>query len=463
MELHSLLSRFRASLRALQPEINEFYRFFETVSGTIVGVTKKKTSSSHADAVETALRRAIIAAEYEPGQRLSAEALAVKFRVSPTPVREALARLAGDNLVTSLPQRGVRVASLSLSEMEEIYDVRSLIDPLAIERSVQHMNEDARVELVSHYERMIEASGSGTRDLDAGEYAAYEEAHMAFHRSTLSRCGSSWLLRLSDLLSDHSLRYRYASIQSRSRYETISEEHAEILAACLGADADRARESQLRHLENTRSALRQLLVPEDPSPEASPNEPTNNWLSGTPDRKVWATGWISTDNEHKGWAARVAPDGRLSASSTAGGMLVKGVTGHYPPDKTLPGFEVIPNRQIIGWRGQCECGWQGEMWERVTSREAADFSRRRDYFAPEEPAFASGEVEDAIHDEWKTHIAPSEAILGVEAAAREYNQAGRRLDQTVAAAKASGASWADIGRAVGISRQSAHERWAEKQ
>ncbi|TAP39064.1 hypothetical protein [Arthrobacter sp. S39] len=174
-------------------------------------------------------------------------------------------------------------------------------------------------------------------------------------------------------------------------------------------------------------------------------------------------GWISTDNEHEGWAAPVAPDGRLSASSTAGGMLFRGVTGHYPPDEMLPDYEVIPDSQIIGWRGQCECGWQGEMWERVTSRAAANFSHRRDYFALDEFATASSKVEDAIHDEWKTHIAPSEAVLGVEAAAREYTQAGHRLDKTVAAAKAAGASWADIGRAVGISRQSAHERWADKQ
>lgn len=174
-------------------------------------------------------------------------------------------------------------------------------------------------------------------------------------------------------------------------------------------------------------------------------------------------GWVSNDNEHEGWAAPVAPDGRLSASSTAEGMLVKGVTGRYVPDVTMPDYELIPDKEIIGWRGACVCGWQGEMWERVTTPAAADFSRRRDYVAPDEFANASSEVEDAIQDEWNTHIAPSEAILGVEAAAREYNQAGRRLDKTVAAAKSSGASWADIGRAVGISRQSAHERWAEKQ
>lgn len=60
------------------------------------------------------------------------------------------------------------------------------------------------------------------------------------------------------------------------------------------------------------------------------------------------------------------------------------------------------------------------------------------------------------------HIAPSEAILGVYAAARENRQAGHRLDKTVAAAEAAGASWTDIGRAAGISRQAAHERWADK-
>lgn len=174
-------------------------------------------------------------------------------------------------------------------------------------------------------------------------------------------------------------------------------------------------------------------------------------------------GWVSNDNEHEGWAAPVAPDGRLSASSTAEGMLVKGLTGRYVPDVTMPDYELIPDKEIIGWRGACVCGWQCEMWERVTTPAAADFSRRRDYVATDEFANASSEVEDAIQDEWSAHIAPSEAILGVEAAAREYSQAGHRLDKTVAAAKAAGASWADIGRAVGISRQSAHERWAEQQ
>jgi hypothetical protein len=174
-------------------------------------------------------------------------------------------------------------------------------------------------------------------------------------------------------------------------------------------------------------------------------------------------GWVSTDNEHEGWAACVAPDGRLSGSSSGEGMLFRGISGRYKRDKMMPDYDVVPDAEIVGWRGQCTCGWQGQMWERVISPADADFQHRRDYVSPEDSAHASLRVEDAIHDEWKAHIGPSEALLGVEAAAREYNQAGHRLDKTVAAAKAAGASWADIGRAVGISRQSAHERWADKQ
>lgn len=174
-------------------------------------------------------------------------------------------------------------------------------------------------------------------------------------------------------------------------------------------------------------------------------------------------GWVSNDNKHEGWAACVAPDGRLSSSSSGEGMLVEGVSGRYKRDKLMPGYEVIPDAEMIGWRGSCTCGWQGEMWKRVASPADADFSRRRDYVSLDGFADASRKVEDAIQEEWQAHIAPSEAILGVEAAAHEHRQAGQRLDKTVAAAKAAGASWADIGRAVGISRQSAHERWADKQ
>lgn len=59
--------------------------------------------------------------------------------------------------------------------------------------------------------------------------------------------------------------------------------------------------------------------------------------------------------------------------------------------------------------------------------------RRRVFVSLDGFADAACNVEDAIHDKWKAHIAPTEAIVGVEGAASEYNQTGHRLDKTAAA------------------------------
>ncbi len=174
-------------------------------------------------------------------------------------------------------------------------------------------------------------------------------------------------------------------------------------------------------------------------------------------------GWFTDYSEgHEGWAASVTPDGRLTASSTGKGMLVSGLTGRYEADTAQPDLEVVPHGEITGWRGQCECGWQGEFWTRVASPEQADPGHRLAYLPPETSGHAPEPVEDAICQEWEAHILPLAGIAGVVTAAREFAQAGQRLDKTVAAAKAAGASWADIGRAAGITRQAAHERWAGK-
>jgi hypothetical protein len=171
-------------------------------------------------------------------------------------------------------------------------------------------------------------------------------------------------------------------------------------------------------------------------------------------------GWFTDYSEgHEEWAASIAPDGRPTGSSTGQGMLVHGITGRYEPDTTRPDYEVVPHREIIGWRGQCECGWQGEFRKRVVSPEEADLTQRQAHLPLEESAHAPEPVDDAICEEWETHIAPLGAIADVKAAAREYAQAGQRLDKTVAAARA---TWADVGRAIGITRQAAHERWTDK-
>lgn len=60
---------------------------------------------------------------------------------------------------------------------------------------------------------------------------------------------------------------------------------------------------------------------------------------------------VSTDNEHEGWAACAAPDGRLSASSSVEGMLFEGITGRYKRDQMMPDYEVVPDNGDRGLAG----------------------------------------------------------------------------------------------------------------
>jgi hypothetical protein len=174
-------------------------------------------------------------------------------------------------------------------------------------------------------------------------------------------------------------------------------------------------------------------------------------------------GWDLGDGVHEGWAAQVVPDGRLSASSSGEGVLVQGVTGRYRRDELMRDYEIVPDAEVIGWRGACTCGWQGALWTRVGSAAEEDLPRRRAYIPASGFSDPSATVEEAIGEEWRAHAVPVTLVADVRAAARGYARAGERLTASVAAAKAAGATWADIGAAVGITRQAAHERWKDNE
>src|SRR6266567_7034052 len=97
---------------------------------------------TRADWVEQRLRRDVLSGEFAPGERLLAATLVKRYAVSPTSLREALQRLATDGLLTMTPQRGVRVAPISLRSAKEIYELRCLLEPLALSKSLLRVNTE---------------------------------------------------------------------------------------------------------------------------------------------------------------------------------------------------------------------------------------------------------------------------------------------------------------------------------
>uniref|UniRef100_UPI003F4912FE hypothetical protein n=1 Tax=Streptosporangium sp. CA-235898 TaxID=3240073 RepID=UPI003F4912FE len=169
--------------------------------------------------------------------------------------------------------------------------------------------------------------------------------------------------------------------------------------------------------------------------------------------------WTNEDG-HDGWDAAEFPGNRFSVGSRGGGATVR----HFPPGPgRLPAAqgepEEVDGRTAIGWRGLCECGWRGALWERVATRAEHDAASRRIYDPDPSPyGDAPREVEDALHAEWNGHLEP-ETLTAVRIEAEAANAAQARLTEAVRAARRDGRSWTDIGSAVGTSRQAAHERW----
>lgn len=185
-------------------------------------------------------------------------------------------------------------------------------------------------------------------------------------------------------------------------------------------------------------------------------------------------GWITDDGRHEGYLAAQFIDGQLGRGITGGGI---------PSDQIVVGAAVedsdgtwsYPTRsagEVTGWVICCDCSqpdsigppttWVGQAFTRVPSKALEDLAEGRIYAPDDEVAHVSerADVEDAAVLSWRAeHTLSLEAIAEVAAATAAAHAAADRLDDAVGFARQTGASWAAIGEAAGISRQSAHARW----
>ena len=125
--------------------------------------------------VDDRLRDAILEGELAPGMPLRAEELAQRWNVSPTPVREALQRLAGVGFVELRPQRGARVAAATIRDVEEVYELRLMLEPVALRESLVRADADLRAEITATCGAYEEALRSHAA------FATMLAAHRAFH------------------------------------------------------------------------------------------------------------------------------------------------------------------------------------------------------------------------------------------------------------------------------------------
>lgn len=183
---------------------------------------------------------------------------------------------------------------------------------------------------------------------------------------------------------------------------------------------------------------------------------------------------VSDDGLHEGWLAPVFHDGQRGYGVSGGGIPSDHIavgpeaqgpdgTWHYPSR---------PAGEVTSWVIVCDCAagsqarslstWLGPVFTRVPSTALEDLRARRVYAVDEDvvDVFHRQDVEAVVAGLWRSeHLFTAGTLADVSAAAEAVDAARARLDGAVAMARHGGANWADIGRATGMTRQSAQERW----
>lgn len=196
--------------------------------------------------VRTTLRKGILSGTLPGGARLVQAEIAEQLKVSTTPVREALRDLATEGLIRLDTHRGATVRSISLAEAKEIYDLRLLLEPMAMRKAAQHISD----------EQIRQAAELCNSMKEAEDEAAWMELNRRFHHLLTSAAGGSRLPALVASLQDSAALYVGVMIHSKPELRRKGDrEHRQMLTALRRRDADAAEKTMREHLCTTMRAL----------------------------------------------------------------------------------------------------------------------------------------------------------------------------------------------------------------
>ena len=206
------------------------------------------------DRAHEELSRRIADGVLAPGERLVIDRLAVEFDTSLIPVREALARLRAEGLVTSEPNRGYRVSPAPTPrQIEQMFELRLYLECGALELGVARMTDHVLAILRSLNDQI--ASGRYGKTFDG--YRRFVECNRAFHEQIVALADNPFLTKAYRQLGFHEQTLRLNAGRGVPDLQSNVAEHAAVIAALATGDGDTARDALGRHIRGGYQRLMQ--------------------------------------------------------------------------------------------------------------------------------------------------------------------------------------------------------------
>jgi len=198
------------------------------------------------------IRERIVSLDMPPGSVVNESRLRQELKIGRTPIREALQRLARENLVRSVPHRGTFVTDVNITDLARITEVRVVLESHAARLAAERLSIADRDSFAQFLERLEEGPSLDQRQLMRLD----QQIHREIYRAARNPFLESTLERYFNL----SLRLWYLVLDRQVGLREAVEEHAELLRAILAGDGPAAEESMRRHVTGFEREIRKVLV-----------------------------------------------------------------------------------------------------------------------------------------------------------------------------------------------------------
>lgn len=208
-----------------------------------------KSKENRTDALRDALEDQILTGQLAPGTRLEEIALAERFNVSRTPIRQALFQLAATGLVEHRPRRGAFVADIGLKRLSEMFEVIAELEALCAGLAARRATaEDIAAIRAAHATCAAAAERACAPDASPGASDAYYYSNERFHQCIRAVAGNEFLLEQVEGLQKRLKAYRRIQLRARDRVRMSLDEHASIVRAIEAGAVDQAAAAMRSHV-----------------------------------------------------------------------------------------------------------------------------------------------------------------------------------------------------------------------
>ena len=205
------------------------------------------------DSLKSKLEQDIIAGILKPGMRLDEVSLATRFKVSRTPVREALLQLSTMGLVEMRPRRGAVVSQIGLKDLLDMFEVMAELEGMCGRLAARRATK-------SEWDRLAQVHATSEQAVQAVDFDAYYRCNVEFHEIIYQASRNTFLANQTLRLRNRLAPYRRSQLHQNGRLQGSYDEHEAILAALKIQNADETERLMREHLTAQGGSLHDFIA-----------------------------------------------------------------------------------------------------------------------------------------------------------------------------------------------------------